>query len=165
MTPWGQDDHEPLLFQADAHQNPTCINMHFILDSKCFSAETTKKLSNCSWQSLDQHKLIFSLLNYGNNLPKHSHHSSSLIPYKNMPVARSLIRLLGWSLGPEVCQVSIPCIGSAKQLPITLDDGGRYLIYLAGTNCWMYQQKSQIHSYLPRSSSSSRVIVFAVCFF
>lgn len=165
MTPWGQDDHEPLLFQADAHQNPMCINMHFLLDSKCFSAETTENFQIAYDKVWISNELIFSLLNYGNNSPKHSHHSSSLIPYKKKPVAGSLIRLLGWSLGPEVSQVFIPCIGSAKQLPITLDDGGTYLIYLAGTNCWPHQQQSQIHSYLPRSFSSSRDMVVVVCFF
>lgn len=112
-----------------------CINIHFLLDSKCFSAETTEDFQVAYDKVWISNALIFSLLNYGNNFPKHSHHSSSLIPYKNMPVAGSLIRHLGWSLGPDVSQVSILCIGSAKELPTTLDDRGSYLIYLAGTNC------------------------------
>lgn len=34
---------------------------------------------------------------------------------------------LVWALGTEVSQVSILCIVSAKQLPLTMDDGGKHL--------------------------------------
>lgn len=124
-----------------------------------------RRLSNCLWQSLDQQWADFLALKLWKQFAQTQ--PSFIFPntIKNMPVAGSLIRHLGWSLGPEVSQVSILCIGSAKQLPITLDGGGRYLIYLTGTNCWTYQQKSQIHSYTPRSFSSSRVMVVAACFF
>lgn len=59
MTPQGQDDHKPLLFQADAHQNPTYINMHFLLDSKCFSAEPTENFQIAYDKVWTSNELIF----------------------------------------------------------------------------------------------------------
>lgn len=75
------------------------INMHFLLDSKCLSTEPTENFQITYDKMWINNELIISLLNYGNNLPKHSHYSSSLIPYNNMPVAGPLIGL--FSLGPR----------------------------------------------------------------
>ena len=38
VSPQDQDDRKTLL----SHQNPMYISMHFLVDSKCFSAEPTE---------------------------------------------------------------------------------------------------------------------------
>lgn len=88
------------------------INMHFLLDSKCLSTEPTENFQITYDKMWINNELIFSLLNYGNNLPKHRHYSSSLIPYNNMPVAGLLIELfsLGSRTRSEPSFHSLHCI-------------------------------------------------------
>lgn len=89
--------------------------MHFLLDSKCLSAEPAEDFQITYDKIWINNELIFSPLNYGNNLPKHSHHSSSLIPYNNMPVAGPLMGLS--SLGPQLAKFPFSALYQKNSFP------------------------------------------------